>query len=162
MRRVSAHDDGLPKLLAHPLTIAVSCAGSALFAVLSYRALLGAIPPDCMRASIMRILPAVASMVVFTVAFTVAETGVFYRLRPNPSWSQRVWATAIGAAVTQAALFAVYMAAYGAADIPARCESPSLMDLSVLGLCQLAYVSFLIRSATQRIKLRRASEVLHG
>lgn len=155
-------DRDLPRLLAHPVTIAVSCAGSALFAVLSYRSLLAAIPPECMRASLVRILPAIASMMVFMVAFAAAAAGVLYRLRPAPSWSERIWGAALGAAVTQAALFAIYMSAYAGADIPAGCESPSLIDLGLLGLCQLAYVTYLVRNAHRRTKLRRAGEVRHG
>lgn len=162
MKSLSAHDDGLPKSLAHPACIAASCAGSTLFAVLSYRALLAAIPPECLRASLVRILPAIACMMIFVVVFAAAVTGVLYRLRPTPSWSQRVWSPVAVGAATQAALFAVYMVAFAGADIPAGCESPSLIDLSVLGLCQLAYVIFLVRSASNRIKLRRAGEVRHG
>jgi hypothetical protein len=152
----------LPKLLAHPLAIAVTCVGSAVFAVLSHRALLAAIPPDCMRASVLRILPAIACMMVFTVALAAAGAGVFYRARPNPTWSERIWATVIGPAVTHGALFTLYMTAYLTANIPAGCESPSLIDLSLLGLCQLAHVAQLTWNARRLTSLRRAREVSHG
>jgi hypothetical protein len=51
---------------------------------------------------------------------------------------------------------------YAAAVIPADCESPSLIDLGLIGLCQLAHVGQLVWNARRVTELRRTMEVRHG
>jgi hypothetical protein len=141
--------DDLPRLIAHPLTIAVSCAGSALFAVLSYHAALSAIPPDCMRTSLIRALLPALCMGMFAFSLIVALGGIFHRLQPNPSWASLAWAPAIGQSIMHAAMFALCAAVYAAADVPAGCGSPSFVELGIIGLGQLAHIAFLMRRAAR-------------
>jgi hypothetical protein len=139
----------MPKLLAHPLSIAASCAGSVLLAVLSYRMGLAAIPPGCLRGSVFQALPAIVSSAAFAAALTAAAGGVFYRLRPEPSLAELVWGETLGVALIHAALFGVWFAVYAAADLPPGCGSPSAAELAIMGLCQLAHVALLVRRAVQ-------------
>jgi hypothetical protein len=138
---------GSRKLLVHPRMIAATCAGSVLLAFLSYRAGLAAIPPGCLRGSLLHALPALVCFPAFAVVLMAAMGGVFYRLRPRPSVAELVWAQAIGMALGHAALFGVYAAVYAAADVPPACASPSLAELAVIALCQLVHVVQMVRRA---------------
>jgi hypothetical protein len=149
MMDASTNARSMPKLLAHPLSIAASCAGSVLLAVLSYRAGLAAIPPGCMRGSMFQVLPAIVSSAAFAAALTAAAGGMFHRLRPEPSLAELVWGEALGVALIHAALFGVWFAVYAAADLPAGCGSPSMAELALVGLCQVAHVGLLVRRAEQ-------------
>jgi hypothetical protein len=145
----STQAGGLTQVLAHPLTIAASAGGAVVFGFLSFKASLAAIPPGCMRGSVLAALVPIVTMMVCAVALMSFAAGVLYRLRPNPSWTEIVWAEALGPTLTHIVTFGVCVAVYLAADVPAGCGSPSFAELGIIGLGQLAHIAFLMRRAAR-------------